>query len=239
MSGHSISRRSFLQTTAVAAGAMAVGQLALAQPAAAATTFYKGADISWVPQLESEGTYWCNASGARQDILTILKGYGLSAIRLRTWVHPADGHCSITETAAMAVRVKNAGMDGEHRLPLRRHVELGRRAEPAGGVEEHVLQPDAQCDEELREQQHDGDQERRGDADLGADRQRDQLGHLPPGGQRGEPGADDRAAQRRARRGQAGLPQRDRDDSPGAAAEVRLHDDVLQRASAGTAASGT
>ena len=93
MSGHSISRRSFLQTTAVAAGALAVGQLALAQPAAAATTFYKGADVSWVPQLESEGTYWCNASGVRQDILTILKGYGLSAIRLRTWVHPADGHC--------------------------------------------------------------------------------------------------------------------------------------------------
>jgi arabinogalactan endo-1,4-beta-galactosidase len=111
MSGQLISRRTLLKTTAVGAGVLAVGGLAAVQPAAAATTFYKGADISWVPQLESQGTYWRNASGVRQDILTILKGYGLSAIRLRTWVHPADGHCAITETAAMAVRVKNAGMD--------------------------------------------------------------------------------------------------------------------------------
>ncbi|WNM31906.1 glycosyl hydrolase 53 family protein [Streptomyces sp. Li-HN-5-11] len=110
MSGQLISRRAVLQATAVGAGALAVGQLTATQPAAAATTFYKGADISWVPQLESQGTYWRNASGVRQDIFTILKGYGLSAIRLRTWVNPAGGHCSITETAAMAVRAKNAGM---------------------------------------------------------------------------------------------------------------------------------
>ena len=88
MSGQSISRRSFLQTTAVAAGALAVGQLGLAQPAAAATTFYKGADISWVPQLESQGTYWRNASGVRQDILTILKGYGLVRDPLAHLVNP-------------------------------------------------------------------------------------------------------------------------------------------------------
>jgi arabinogalactan endo-1,4-beta-galactosidase len=43
-----------------------------------------------------------------------LKGYGISAIRLRTWVNPSsdpvNGHCSQSETIAMAVRCKNAGL---------------------------------------------------------------------------------------------------------------------------------
>jgi arabinogalactan endo-1,4-beta-galactosidase len=113
MSGQPISRRSLLQATAVGAGALALGGLASVRPATAAT-FYKGADVSWVPQMEAQGYYWKNASGTKQDILTILKGYGLSAIRLRTFVNPSsdpvNGHCSITETAAMAVRAKNAGL---------------------------------------------------------------------------------------------------------------------------------
>jgi len=114
MSELSISRRRLLQATAVGAGALALGQLGSAQPAEAATTFYKGADVSWVPQMEAHGYYWRNASGVKQDIFTILKAYGLSAIRCRTFVNPssdpANGHCSISETAALAVRAKNAGM---------------------------------------------------------------------------------------------------------------------------------
>lgn len=114
MSELSISRRALLRATAVGAGALALGQLGSARPAAAASTFYKGADVSWVPQMEAQGYYWLNASGVRQDVLTILKGYGLSAIRLRTFVNPSsdpvNGHCSINETAAMAVRVQGAGM---------------------------------------------------------------------------------------------------------------------------------
>jgi arabinogalactan endo-1,4-beta-galactosidase len=113
MGGQSISRRSLLQATAAGAGALALGQVAAAQSASAAT-FYKGADVSWVQQMEATGYYWCNASGVREDIFTILKGYGLSAIRLRTWVNPSsdpvNGHCGIDETAALAVRAKNAGM---------------------------------------------------------------------------------------------------------------------------------
>jgi arabinogalactan endo-1,4-beta-galactosidase len=115
MSDLLISRRGLLQATAVGAGALALGgQLSSAQPAEAATTFYKGADVSWAQQMEAHGYYWRNASGVKQDIFTILKGYGLSAIRLRTFVNPssdpANGHCSIKETAAMAVRVRDAGM---------------------------------------------------------------------------------------------------------------------------------
>jgi arabinogalactan endo-1,4-beta-galactosidase len=112
-----IGRRSFLQTTAAGAGALVLGALTAGQSAGTAqaeSAFHTGADISWVPQMEAHGYYWRNASGVRQDILTILKGYGLSAIRLRTFVNPSSdpvsGHCGISETAAMAVRVRDAGM---------------------------------------------------------------------------------------------------------------------------------
>ena len=114
MNGMSISRRTLLQAAAVGSGALMLGQVGSALPADAASTFFKGADVSWVPQMEAGGYSWADASGTRQDIFTILKGYGLSAVRLRTFVDPStdpvNGHCSIDETAALAVRAKNAGM---------------------------------------------------------------------------------------------------------------------------------
>ena len=113
MGGRGISRRNLLQGAAIGAGAVALGGLGSA-PSAAAAAFSAGADVSWVPQMEANGCYWLNASGVQEDILTILKGYGLSAIRLRTWVNPSsdpvNGHCGIDETAAMAVRAKAAGL---------------------------------------------------------------------------------------------------------------------------------
>ena len=112
-----LSRRSFLRTTAAGAAALTLGALTVGRSAGnavAATAFRKGADISWAPQMEAHGYYWRNASGVRQDILTVLKGYGLSAIRLRTFVNPSSdpvsGHCDINETAAMALRIQDAGM---------------------------------------------------------------------------------------------------------------------------------
>ena len=114
MSARSVSRRSLLQATAAGAATLAVGESAFGSPVHAASVFYKGADVSWVPQMEAHGYYWRNASGVRQDIFTILKGYGLSAIRCRTFVNPssdpANGHCGINETAALARRVQDAGM---------------------------------------------------------------------------------------------------------------------------------
>jgi arabinogalactan endo-1,4-beta-galactosidase len=50
----------------------------------------------------------------QQDCLAILKGFGINAIRLRTWVNPSSdpvsGHCSQPETIAMAARCANAGL---------------------------------------------------------------------------------------------------------------------------------
>ncbi|WP_264933999.1 arabinogalactan endo-1,4-beta-galactosidase, partial [Streptomyces sp. A012304] len=111
-----LSRRALLRATTATAGAIATAA-ALAEleaPAHAAAGFVKGVDISWVPQMEARGYSWRNASGQTQDLLAILKGYGITAVRLRTFVNPSssptDGHCGINEVAAFAKRVKAAGM---------------------------------------------------------------------------------------------------------------------------------
>ncbi len=77
-------------------------------------TFSKGADISWLPQMEATGYKFYNADGKEEDCFKILKDHGINSIRLRTFVNPSDdrasGHCSKNETVAMAVRAKSWGM---------------------------------------------------------------------------------------------------------------------------------
>jgi arabinogalactan endo-1,4-beta-galactosidase len=110
-----ITRRTLLKATTATAGALATA-VAFAEetPAEAAASFVKGVDISWVPQMEARGYSWKNAGGQTQDLLNILKGYGITAVRLRTFANPsndpASGHCGINEVAAFAKRVKAAGM---------------------------------------------------------------------------------------------------------------------------------
>lgn len=81
---------------------------------ATAPGFAKGADISWLPQMEASGYKFYNASGTQEDCFQILKDLGINSIRLRTWVHPStdktNGHCSKSETVAMALRAQQYGM---------------------------------------------------------------------------------------------------------------------------------
>ncbi len=76
-------------------------------------TFAKGADVSWLPQLEANGYKYYNDMGVQQDCLQILKDHGIDSIRIRTWVNPSNdkwnGHCSTSETIALAKRAKNMG----------------------------------------------------------------------------------------------------------------------------------
>lgn len=79
-----------------------------------AAVFAKGADISWLPQMEASGYKFYNNNGAEEDCFKILKDHGINSIRLRTFVNPSDdkwsGHCSKDETVAMAVRAQKWGM---------------------------------------------------------------------------------------------------------------------------------
>ncbi|HAQ20891.1 MAG TPA: arabinogalactan endo-1,4-beta-galactosidase [Prolixibacteraceae bacterium] len=78
------------------------------------TVFAKGADISWLPQMEVTGYQFLNDNGDKEDCFKILKDHGINSIRLRVFVNPSDdkasGHCSRDETVAMAVRAQKWGM---------------------------------------------------------------------------------------------------------------------------------
>ena len=72
--------------------------------------FAKGADISWLTQMELAGKKFYNAAGAEQDCFTVLKNVGMNAIRLRVWVDPLAGWNGTADVLAKAIRAKNAGM---------------------------------------------------------------------------------------------------------------------------------
>lgn len=74
------------------------------------STFAKGADISWLTEMEAAGRIFYNSSGLAQDCFLLLKNIGMNSIRLRVWVNPAGGWNSAADVVAKAIRAKNLGM---------------------------------------------------------------------------------------------------------------------------------
>lgn len=71
----------------------------------------KGADVSWLSEMEASGYRFYNDAGAEQDVLLTLKQHGMSAVRLRVWVNPAGGYYnSMSDVIAKANRANAAGM---------------------------------------------------------------------------------------------------------------------------------
>ena len=76
-----------------------------------------GADISYLPELESKGIKFSD-KGVYKDAITILMDHGFNYVRLRLFNDPASdsgyspkkGFCDLTQTLALAKRVKMAGM---------------------------------------------------------------------------------------------------------------------------------
>lgn len=72
--------------------------------------FAKGADISWLTQMEASGYKFYSSAGVQQDLFQILKDKGINSIRLRVWVNPIGGWCNKADVLAKAIRAKNMGM---------------------------------------------------------------------------------------------------------------------------------
>ena len=72
--------------------------------------FAKGADVSWLTQMEAAGRIFYNSSGAAVECIQLLKNLGMNSIRLRVWVDPAGGWNNTTDVVAKAIRAKNLGM---------------------------------------------------------------------------------------------------------------------------------
>ena len=74
------------------------------------TNFAKGADVSWVTQLEASGKKFYNTTGTQVECMALLKSIGMNSIRLRVWVNPTDGWCNKEDLLVKAIRASNLGM---------------------------------------------------------------------------------------------------------------------------------
>ena len=72
--------------------------------------FAKGADVSWVTQMEKESCRFYDASGKQTECMALLKSLGMNAIRLRVWVNPTGGWCGKEDVVAKALRAQALGM---------------------------------------------------------------------------------------------------------------------------------
>jgi arabinogalactan endo-1,4-beta-galactosidase len=83
-------------------------------PTLIGTGFAKGADVGWLPQMETTGYKFYDTDGTKKDCLQLLKDRGTNTVRLRVWVNPsndkASGHCSKEETVVMALRAQKMGL---------------------------------------------------------------------------------------------------------------------------------
>ena len=74
------------------------------------TAFAKGADVSWITQMEASNKKFYNFAGTEMECITLLKSLGMNSIRLRVWVNPSDGWCNTSDLLVKALRAKNLGM---------------------------------------------------------------------------------------------------------------------------------
>lgn len=73
-------------------------------------TFIRGADLSFLPEIESYHLKFFDPAGNVKDVLTILKEAGCNTVRLRLWHTPLNMHSGFSEVAAFSERIKEAGM---------------------------------------------------------------------------------------------------------------------------------
>ncbi|WP_312371219.1 glycosyl hydrolase 53 family protein [Lachnoclostridium sp.] len=79
------------------------------------TDFYKGMDISFLPELLKEGMQIKDFDDTIIEPFALVGKYGVNAIRLRIWNNPehvpeSKGYCSLAHTIEMAKKIKAHGM---------------------------------------------------------------------------------------------------------------------------------
>ncbi|HEU4471206.1 MAG TPA: glycosyl hydrolase 53 family protein [Flavisolibacter sp.] len=102
-------------------------------PPPAPAIFAKGADISWITEMEAAGKKFYTPVGLEQDCFQLLKNLGMNTIRLRVWVNPASGWNNTTDVVAKAIRARDQGM----RIMINFHysdswADPGQQTKPAG-----------------------------------------------------------------------------------------------------------
>ncbi|ANE52082.1 glycoside hydrolase family 53 protein [Flavisolibacter tropicus] len=74
------------------------------------TVFAKGADVSWITEMEAANKKFYNANGQQQEGMALLKSLGMNTVRIRVWVNPTTGWNNRADVMDKAVRAKNLGL---------------------------------------------------------------------------------------------------------------------------------
>lgn len=77
------------------------------------TGMARGADVSWLTQMEAEGQkfYTPGDNPQQTECMTLLRDYcGINAIRLRVWVNPAGGWNNTADVVVKARRAERLGL---------------------------------------------------------------------------------------------------------------------------------
>ena len=68
------------------------------------TGFARGADVSWLTEMEANGRKFYDADRKERECMSLLRELGMNAIRLRVWVNPVDGWGNQAAVVAKALR---------------------------------------------------------------------------------------------------------------------------------------
>lgn len=74
------------------------------------TDFIRGADLSFLPEIEAAGTVFYDQNGQAKDVLSIFQENGCNAVRIRAWHTPTKPHSGTAEVVTLANRVRSKGM---------------------------------------------------------------------------------------------------------------------------------
>lgn len=75
------------------------------------STFYKGMDLSFQPELENYNVIYKDAIGNPVQLLDYVANNGTNLVRLKLWHTPINGQNSLVDVKAYAQRIKSKNMD--------------------------------------------------------------------------------------------------------------------------------
>lgn len=73
--------------------------------------YYKGVDLSFLPQIEEYQTTYFDEDSLSIDLLPYLASMGVNLVRLRLWHTPQNIHGSLEEVLDYSKKIKQAGMN--------------------------------------------------------------------------------------------------------------------------------
>jgi arabinogalactan endo-1,4-beta-galactosidase len=79
-------------------------------PAPPEISFYRGADLSFLPMLELSNTVFYDKEGKEVNALDLMKNRGMNIVRIRLWHTPSGAQSSFEEVKAFGELVKRKGL---------------------------------------------------------------------------------------------------------------------------------